>query len=665
MFRVIKASGASRVAGVGVVACLLLATIVSALWAQTSRFGRWRVDITATPKRVHADGKMAATIRVEIRDSQGLHAPDGTTVICHTDLGRLSLGETDKRATLNVETRGGFAIVYVSSDQPGTAQLRVQVGDSYNHAYVAFLPEGEPLGRATRVIEVRGGWVGYSVDLNTIEARDCATAKYGALRVEAEDILQINIDTMVLKGWPAVFSRGDQQLEGEFAYYEIYGNKAAMQRITDEGIEVASFDTLGLTPRDEEWQLPDDALRLDNRETQTWLVCKSASIFVGEKIVLRHGVMYVQGQKVLSFPPYWIIGLPGYSGSTSTQTLALSSGGGVAVDFPWYYRVTNSATGAIKLQRGAEAGSVIAREGWTLALEEEYGQGDVEGRITVAGLPRSDWGVEWEDRRRLFGGALADFSIGWPDHHSLFVDANIFDQWPSGRVNLRGYYQAPEDIDASYGLDADWLSNPKPFLGGRNASYRLGTSVAARRGPAYNGTVIENELYAALDLRPWRIGSKTDLRPSFSDVYAWDTADFSANSANGRLRLKHEFSNSLWSSLQYSAEYVSGDAYHTGWRQVLDLDLGAYHGAKWDAHLSAQHDLTASDTYASLYTDYYLDSRWRLGLWAAYYDFDGTSYDDVELELGRRVFNREIGLCYSFETGRLALELAGLVGPGY
>ena len=50
----------------------------------------------------------------------------------------------------------------------------------------------------------------------------------------------------------------------------------------------------------------------------------------------------------------------------------------------------------VEIQRGAQSGSVIAREGWSLGLREEYRTSAGEGELVLAGLPRGDWGVECE-----------------------------------------------------------------------------------------------------------------------------------------------------------------------------------------------------------------------------------------------------------------------------
>ena len=57
--------------------------------------------------------------------------------------------------------------------------------------------------------------------------------------------------------------------------------------------------------------------------------------------------------------------------------------------------------------------------------------------------------------------------------------------------------------------------------------------------------------------------------------------------------------------------------------------------------------------------DYNLGPGWRLGLFGTYYDYDTADYSDLELELARALGNKELGLRYSMETGRLSLELGG------
>lgn len=632
--------------------------------AQGARFGRVGIIyVVVTPQRVPADGQTRARIRVEVRDAQGHHPPDGTAVIMHTDLGLLSEGKTQKSVYLTVRTSGGFARAFATSDTPGTAIVTINVQDSRNFGRVEFLPKGEVAAPEARVIDIRGGWVGYSLDLNMVEARDEATVRYGGMTIEADDILQLDIEQMILKTEPTVVKRGSQELAGEDLYFDVRRKRGALHRFGDEGLERVFFDIYNLTPREFDWELPHDAFRFNDSYAQIWLVADSISVFIGEKIVLRHATVYIDGEKAMSLLPYWIIAMPGYTGASNTQILGLSSDGGLAVNFPLFYRVTEQATGAVEIQKGARAGSVIAAQGWSLGLREEYRSGDVEGSVVVGGLPRSNWGVEWSDRRRVFGDAFGDFRIGWPDHRNVFADANIYDYRDGYSFNVRGYYDALRTAPDSYGVEADWLTSSRPLSTDRRDTFRLGTSLGLRhRAGEKAGLTFSNELYGGLDFHSWRLGRQAWLTPAVSNVYYWDTADYSSNNARGSLRLRKYFGDSVDLYLDYSTEYASGDAYHQGWRQVLSTDVRAY-ANKWATYLNASWDLTDDSTYGYLAFDYYLSDRWRLGLLGTYYKFEEAEFDDIELEAGWRIWqDREIGLRYSQDTSKFSLELTGLRG---
>ncbi len=631
--------------------------------AQGARFGRLRIYPTVNPRRVPADGQTGARIRVEVRDEQGHHVPEGTAVVMHTDLGLLSTGKTDKRPTLTVRTAGGFAIAFATSNTPGTATVRITAQDSRNFAYIEFLPKGEVAGPEARVIDIQGGWVAYSLERNLVEARDNAEAHYGGMTVTGGDILQLDIGSMILKAEPTVINRGDQHLAGEDLYFDLRRKRGALRQFTDAGVERVLFDIYNLSPRELDWELPPGAFRFDDVYSRSWLVADRISVFMDEKIVLRHATVYIDGQKAMSLPPYWIIGMAGYRGASNTQVLGITSDGGLAVNFPFFYRVTDQATGAVEIQRGASAGSVIARPGWSLGLREEYRTGNVEGSIVASGLPRGDWGLQWRDSRPVFGGCWGDFSVGWPDHRNVFADTNVYNWRDSYSFNLRSYYNALRTMPDTYGMEAEWLTSSRPLSSDGRDTFRLGSSLGLHHNPAEkSGLIFDNEVYAELDFSSWRLGSQTWLTPTVSNAYYWDTADFSANSARGSLGLRKYFGDSVDLYVDYSAEYASGDAYHHGWRQVLSSYLRAS-GSKWQAYVSSSWDLTESDTYAELEFDYYLNDRWRLGLIGTYYQFDVDKFDDAELITAWSVWqNREIGLRYSQDSGKLSIELGGLGG---
>jgi len=630
--------------------------------AQGGILGKYRITAVPNPRSVPADGKTAARIRIEVRDNSGQPAPDGTKVVVSTDFGAVGESEFDRTKALTVETTAGFAMVFATSDTPGLATIRISVGASRsNNVYLEFRPEGQAPGPELRVVKINGGWVGYSVDLNIIEARDRALVEYGGMTVSEADLVQLDVDKMDLRAQPATITREEQQLGGEGLFFQFYTKRGVLQQLTDAGLQQVSFDLYNLEPGSLDWDLPHNAFDLLPVVGETWLIADSITLFVGEKIVLHNADIYVGSDKVVSLPAYWVLAMPGYTGASHSQVLGVSSDGGLAVNLPFFYCVSDTRTAAIEVRRGARSGSVIAREGWGLGLREEYRTQNAEGELVLAGLPRSDWGMEWRDTRQVFGGMLGDFSVGWPDHHSLFADANLFDYGSSYRSNVRAYYRRPNYGGTAYGLFADWLTSPRRLPTGSNNTYRLGLSLGGHYASEGDSELIfDNELYGKVDLGAWRLAPETWLEFDVDDIYSWDTADYSANSAQARLTLERGFGRNVTMFVDYFAEYGSGDAYHQGWHEGLGLDTWASFD-RWDAYLRGNWDLTDDSTLASLDLSYYLDNRWRLVLFGTHYDFDDTTYDDVELGVGWKVLQgREIGLRWSREEGRLSVELGNL-----
>ncbi len=629
--------------------------------AQSERVGTYRVQVSVTPRQVPADGKSQARLRVEVKASNGTAAPEGTQIVVHTDLGLLSIGSTGQQAALTVRTSGGFALLYASSSDAGTATITVQVGGSRSLAYVDFLPEGEAATPEARVLDVTGGWVGYCMELGLIEARDRARLKFGKLVIECGTVAQVNVQSMTIRAQDVVIRRGDTKLAGEDLYFDLLAKRGVLRRFGDEHLERVFFDAIGLRPLDSQWDVPEDAFKLDKREADGWMVARSISLFVHEKIVLRQASLWMQEQKLFSFPPYWIIGLPGYSGATNSQALGMTSDGGLALDFPFFYRVTDRSTGAIRIQHGTMAGGVMSRRGWSLAVSEEYRDGaGTEGSVVVAGLPRDDWGFEWRDARPVMGSGYGYFSFAMPDHQSMFVDSSTYSEMAGGRLNLQAYLDDPQASKDDYGLVGDWLRDPHPLGRGGHLTYRVGTSLGVRDYASdTDGPLFVNELYSELDLGSRAWSKKTHFSPVLTNVYAWDSGGYHENSLRAQLRLDHEVKQAFTLGLDYSAEWQQGNSGGDGFDHSVGFNARASQAEKWATYFTATYDLTESDLYGCFNFDYFLSKQWRTGLLATYYDFSSSEYQDLELSLSRMFGERDVTLSYSTYTGRISVGIGG------
>ncbi len=631
----------------------------SAATAQGVRTGSVRIILRATPTTIPADGKSMSRVRIEVRDRSDQPVADGTPVLCTVDNGLLGTSDADKRESLTVTTAGGYATVYCSSETAGAATITVRSQDSRTEVVLQFLPPGEAAQPSARVISIRGGNVGYCLDLGLVRARDGARAQAGNLVFNATEGLELRIADQTLRGWGVSVVRKGETLQGEDFFFDLARGRGVLRRFGDDGVERVPFNAYTLKAASAGGELPDDAFRHDEREGETWLVCDSLLYFPGQKVVVKHAALYVGGQRMFRFPPYWVLGMPGYAGSSNTQSIGASSSGGLAVNLPLFYRVTDTWAGAVRVQRGATGSSVAARDGWSLGIAEEYDTGEAKGSFEASGLLSQDWGVEWRDERSILGGDQGFFTVGWPDHRSLFADASVYHYSTAYRLNLRGQLDSPDGEGDSYRVSADWLTEPRPLSS--RAAYRLGVSLGTRSLYAeQNDWTFENELYAALDLRPYQLGDRTRVTPSLTNVYSWDTGDYGSNSARAQLHLAQEFGPSTRLNLNYYLAYRNGDTTQRGADHSLGLDFSFLPAARWNAALNGTWDMTVGNTYGLLSVDFRVRPKWRLGMMATHYDFDETSYNDLEFGLSRSVGEREIGLRYSLENHRLYVEFGGL-----
>ena len=649
---------------VGVCALAGLAS-VSAL-AQGARVGRARIDLYATPARVPADGHSASRIRIEVRDTRNAFVPDSTELVVHTDVGLLSVMGAERRDTVSLHTQGGYAIVELVSDAVGTATVVAQVMDSRNQCSVDFVPPGQSTEPEGRVIDVKGGWVGYAPDMALIQARDRARITLGHLSIEVGDVAEIDTNALIIKAQSVIVRRDGAEIKGEDLYLDLNSRKLVIRRLATTGVERETYNLGTLTRAAQELEVPADAFRMSQKESDTWIVASGVSYFMGEKVCLRHAGLFIQGQKVFRFPPLWVVAMPGYTGASNSQVLGMSSSGGLAVDMPFFYRVTDSAAGAIKVQKGASSGSVIARQGWTLGLQEEYRTaGQREGTFAVEGLPQKDWGFNWRDTRPLFGESQAAFNVGMPDHRSLFADASIYRFDPSHRFNLRASASRPDGgYDPTYAVDADWLTNPRRISS--RVSYRVGTTIGVHHEPFIDTTsellqqrtVFQNQLFGALDFVPWRLSGSTLLTPSLTNTNQWNTGGLRTNSLRGQLTLDQAFGCTTGASLSLAAEQPSGIAGRQGLQQLLTFDFHADRG-KWNTYWNASRDITNDTSYAMMSLDYFPKKLWRLGFTKSYYSFGDDSFNDLETTLARKIGDREFGLTYSTATHKFWLQLGG------
>lgn len=649
----------------GLVALAMLLLCCGLAAAQMPRYDGVRINLWPSPRALPADGKSSATIRAELRDAASRPVADGTTVVFRVEGGALSLDGSERRQVVTTDTVGGAATVYVTSSEIGTATVHAEVatGEGKNQVTIAFVAEGSSLLSGTTVAHVRGNWVGYALDMAIIEARDEAEVEFAGVFVRSPDVLQIDVNRLTVKALNAEIEADGRTLHADDLSYNLLSGEGVLRRVGDEGVERKCFDCFTLQEREVERQITADTFRLATADAAIWAVADGISVHPHEKIVLRGATLYAGGDRVTDLPRYWVMAMPGYTGTTHSRVLGMNSHGEFAVDFPYFYRVDETRTGAVKIQRGATAGSVIARDDWSLALEEAYSNSRAEGSISLIGLPQDDWGLQWRDQRRL--GSLGDghFTVYSPDHHSYYGDASIYSWNAERRLNLTASLRLPRRENLSYAVGADWLTMNRPF-GAWNASYRVGTAVGLRHVDGYDdGIVGENNLYAALDFPRAYLAERTSVSPSISNLFAWDTSGYARNSLRGELRMRHIVSSDMSINASYTGRYTSGDA-ASGYSHLLNLDLRAYYGRDISSYVTTSYDIGDERFYGFGLVDYRLDDSWRLNVAGTYFDHEDDAFSNVEVAVARKIGPTEVGLRWSEASGRISLEFGDFRGLG-
>jgi hypothetical protein len=645
----------------------LLLAACAPLRAQETWLGAYRIDLRANPTRLAADGLTRCRIQAEVRRFDGSPAPDGTQIVFNTDIGWLSLGQGDKRATVDTTIRGGVVVVFLSSDAAGVATVFARVQDSRTNVHISFLvPGSKGLGgaeRPPRSMTISGKWVGYCVEANAVEARGRNRVTYGRLVFDVGDVTVLNVQTLELHCLGAVLRRDKAEVETESLSADLSKGEVLVQRITEGTVVRQRLSLQTLTPIENDEPIPAGSFSVPETEGETWFVGTTVRVFPSEKVVLRNASVYSGNEKVLSLPPYWILAMPGFTGASNSSMLGVNSSGGFAFDMPFFYQVTDTWTGCVRLQKGTTMAGVSAASGWSLALHQEYStEGGSLGAMTLAGLPRSDWGFAWHDNRQGLQGSQLFTDFSTPDHDSLFLNTMLYRTLPSHQFSLSASFDRPADFDASYGATAQWMTYPRPFVGSRRLEYSLGTSMSLQRGALVDGSsnlVFGNDVYSSLGFAPSGMGRKWSLQPRLENVYSWFTNGTSRDVLRAELSLNGTVAGHNPLRLTYAAQNQSGDTYTPGWHQEVDLFLSAYRG-KWSSYLMASRSLTNSDQMATLSMNYRLTDTWRLGALYTQYDFGLGNFSDVEFTLARAFFGQELGLRWSRETGRLSLSAIGL-----
>ncbi len=617
--------------------------------------GSGTIRLTAYPTAVVADGSSQVTLTAEVRTAQGKPVPDGTQVAFSTTLGTL------REAV--IATEGGTArATLIASQLPGVATVTATVmGQALvGQTQVLMVRDASELRTATDYVQVVArDYLAYANEQRIIAAsgkQKGASVQYGFVQIEADD-LQLLVDELMVKARSATLHYGPAELHfDELAYrlrtgegYGVAEHAGRWQVMRLQGAEA--------TPVQE--PLPPELLQFADI-SQSEMVIKAEQIwfYPGERIQFHRADFYIGSVRVMSLPLYshslW-------GGGVGTDTLIGVQSGQLYLDLPYYYALTPSHVGALRLRTAQRGGRGISTaRGLFLDLEHEYRFGLGKGSFTLASLARGDWSASWRHYQPLSGSMNLHLWLDSPAHRGLFASAQLAHQGKGYSTGLTLAGSTFWEGTRARTLRSDFYLEGTPRkVAGWPVRQSLSLNLSMSRTMLGGGATLRREglgLRARWTLIPLALDSRTTLTGGVS------IGRFIGNLPNAGWELMGTFgiSHALGGqgALTLTYDYA---------QDPLGVNLLGQH------RLSGSLNWTAGDRlYATAYFSRALDREatsligdlswrlsglWRIGTGLTWQQFGGFALRDQTYTIAYRLGFRELALTWSASSRRWSFDI--------
>jgi hypothetical protein len=366
--------------------------------------GSYRLRLRADPQRVPADGKSQVVITVEVADSQGLPPAEGTVVYLVTTLGEI---------VSPVQAVGGLAqTVLTAATRPGIALVSAMVGPTRSTLQVEFLAASGSLPAGERLVTLSADEVSYSAEKRVFVASWKCQLRYQGITCAADGMQYDMQRGVVCAQGNVVLGNGQQELKADALRYDLVTLSGRLLRVSPSlgsgenverlVVEGAKLETRPDTEANEALWEP-----MSTDDTRTWVKARRAIVEPGERIILDHATFYVDGSPVMSLRRHVLE--PGASAGMFGDALGYTTGSGVNLDLPWYYRAGEHHTGSLHLTRNRSVNGSRYDGGWAMGLREEYlREGRLDGSFQLDDVTNPRRGIRWQQSHVLGGGAHVD-----------------------------------------------------------------------------------------------------------------------------------------------------------------------------------------------------------------------------------------------------------------
>ena len=399
-----------------------------------------------------------------------------------------------------------------------------------------------------------------------------------------------------------------------------------------------------------------------------WVVSKWLRVFPNDKLQFGKANVFYSGRK-LFYMRLYVAPLDG-SFNPATNIVGVNSNAGLSLKVPYYYQASPRGTGAVYLVNSPRNGFSTGKPGLSLALDHEYWLSNKgQGKFAIDEVGHGDWNTRLDHRFRINSTTSGSIYAAAPRHKDVYLNGALAKEFkkfdigfqtfygrPSGgQSNTQGSFYArlrPKDIGNSgwsstvtatlVGVQKFYpvLANGQPSLQSRAL---IGQTVSANLiGPTYKlwkgGSLDASMSATAFNYNSGKRGVSPGLNLGFQQ--------FLGKKALVRLDYTYDKANTT----PYSNGFFAGSTNYLNASAQINL------GSKVYTSFLLSHSLTDGSQFGYSTLDYYFTNKWRAGLFSDYSQFDGTSFLNYGVSLGRLVGAREFSLNWDQYRGRFYVE---------
>jgi hypothetical protein len=612
------------------------------------------IRVSVYPPAAVADGASQILVVAEVRTAQGKPAPDGTQVAFNTTLGAF-------REPV-VAAEGGVArATLIASQTPGTATITATaVGlGVVGETQALFVATQDELRSATDYVQVLGTeYLAYANEQRLIAASGRArgaSVRFGFTRIEADD-LQLEVENLRVKARNARLHFGSETIEFAELSYELRASQGYGVAEREGRWEVVRVRHGTVEPFDA--VVPAEQFRFADI-SESSLVIKAAQIwfYPNERIQFHRAEFYVGEVRTLSLPLY---SQSLWSGGVGSDTLIGVQSGQVYLDVPYYYMLTPTQVGALRLRTAQVGGRTMgAARGMFLDLEHEYRVGFGTGMVSLTSLARNDWGLNWRHQQPLSPNTRVALWLDSPAHQGIYGSVQLSHQ-------ARGYSTGVTLAGSTYwrgtraqSLRTDVFIETTPRrVAELPVRQSLSLNFAANRLQGNTGTQTREGvgIRARWNLIPQSLGKGTTLTggltvgrfvgnlPNAGWSLTGTLGVTQALGAGGALSLNYDYAQDALSANLLGRHRLSGSL---SWSASERYYLTGYFSRALDAN---------SVSYVGDFS-WRVSPLWRVGLgytWQRYQQYD---FRDQTFTVAYRIGFREVALTWSSFSKRWSVDL--------